>query len=285
MVVLAALAMAAPASAKRLLLIVDGKATNGYHYSLQAEKSADGEKTVSIELSRDEASAFYAVRHPQRFDRRRLVARFGDMGRVSLRVDREHDSCGGFGFDFFKQFRGAIRFDGESVYTRVRDERPTGFVIGAGCRDHGVQVSVPRRSHDPIVSSCSDDGRTGFFAAKEEPGGPSAFLAARFERTPDLLIGRTMFIEGATKNLKYLDGGRRAKVRPPEPFYGRAEIERRRIRGRLRAALPGAGLVTLAPGDAELVQPHRFTPTCFPFALARSAGSENVERFARAIGR
>jgi hypothetical protein len=221
----------------------------------------------------------------------RVSVDFGDLGKVSLRnrnISSSHprDECFAQSFDF-GVFDGAIRFDGESAYTRVRDRRPIGG-ISVGGSESCPEVVVPDRAREEgsILGTCGGEPGAGLFAAEDERDGPADFLGSSIERSQRMLILRTLYARGPSRTLKLSADRRSGVIRPPEPFIGRAWLSDGRLTGNLRALLPGGGLVRLTPGNVTVSGFEDFEfPHCFPYSVLDDAGSSAAGRLGRVIGR
>jgi hypothetical protein len=269
---------------------VQGRATNQYQFEFSATKTAN-RKYASIQIVRDGSTAFYLARHPRRVSPRRISADFGGLGHVSLRLDRgtrgSYRGTCTHGTISFAKYRGAIRFDGESGYTRIRERQPAAAISIFGTEPCGNIVHLPReREQSSILGTCGAATGPGFFAAEETPGGPSSFLGSSLERSKDLVIFRSVIVDGPAKALKIPTGRSSAVVRPPEPFIGRAKLEGGQLTGNLRVLLPGAGLSRLTPATGDVASFRGWRPPqCFPYQRLLRDGSGAAARLSRVIDR
>ena len=283
----AAFATSAPAAgaagseADRLLVIEAGaRASNGYRLDFHAARAQPGGGAATIQVSNGPAGASYTLRHPQRISKRRVVADFGERGRVDLRFQtdfrRKRRSPCGYNTLRFGSFRGEFHFEGENGFTRTRVRRTFGVVITQAqgrCGERRTTLAA-QRDRSAILSTCGGESGAGFFAGEEAPGEESEFLGSKIEQTPNLTIVRTLSLTGAAKAFDVGPGLRTAVVRPPEPFSGRARYDSGRLEGNITGALPGAGQVRFTPGDAKLVRSSDFRfPKCFPPFYGNSGGA------------
>lgn len=191
--------------------------------------------------------------------------------------------CGHFGIRF-GTFRGGIRFEGESGFTRVRTNRATGEMFSITQRRRcGSPSSLSPLLRGPlgdasILASCGGESGAGFFAAEPAPEVESFFLATKVERSPELSIFRILSVDGSARHLDVAPGRRSAKVRPPAPFSGRATFRDGQLTGNLEAPLPGAGQVRLSPAQGTLTDGNDFElPKCYPpFYLRGSPATRSL---------
>lgn len=271
---------------ERLLsLEVSAPATNGYRFQFSAFRAQPGGASAMIQVRRESSSATYILRRPELVSKKRVKADFGELGTVSLRfkeVAGGHgsDRCGRSSFSVGR-FKGKIRFDGESSFTSVRSQRRFGTIISQatrrGCKG-GLPFPVPFRApaeRGSVVTSCGPDG-VGLLAFELIADGPADFFVVKVERTSQLQIIRMTSLVGPSRTVAIDDRTSTARLTPPDPFAGRAFLERRKLSGNLRAPLPGVGMVELTPGDAELTAINEFSsfPRCFPPLLARPGEPE-----------
>jgi hypothetical protein len=273
---------------------IDARASNGYNFTFEAFRAQPGGGSATITFERENSSAFYILRRPAVVTKRRVQADFGEIGAVDLRYrsefsdDRHHRGCERHSFSFGK-FRGGLRIEGESGYSRVQQGVSMGAVytnlVRGRCKHGGDEVvAIPYRgpaaaSGKDILGSCGGASGAGFIAANAFFDQGSLFLASKSSRTKAFQVLRTIYAEGADR-MFHVDG-RTAKVRPPEPFEGRAELRGGELKGNLRAPLPGAGMVDLTPGDGSLSGIKSFEfPACFsPYYYAggdRRASTRNA---------
>lgn len=235
-------------------------------------------------VSNETGSATYILRRPQRVSKRRIVADFGAVGRVSVRFD-ERDSahtsrrrCSREGIAI-GALRGDLRFDGENGFTRFVARRELAFrqsMVRRRCggrrtRRPGAVDDFPDAA---FLSSCGGEAGAGLFALEYAPEEEPFFLGTRTERTEDLTTIRTLELTGAASAFDVRPDGRSARLDPPYPFSGRAEFSSGALSGNVSAPLPGVGPVRMAPGDAELfLGSVDFEPSkCFPpYFLSDSA--------------
>lgn len=272
-----------------LSISVGARATNDYRFQFSAFRGQPGGATALIQVRNRSSSATYVLERPDLVTKRRLKADFGELGVVSLRFDEldsgaGRDRCGRTSFKIGR-FRGKIRFDGESSFTTVRSQGDIGLVISRsqrrGCGRAGLPFPFPFpfRADRPgtVVTSCGPGSRLGFLAFEPFEDGPAEFLLSKFERAGEVDILRMNSLEGPSRTYAADLRASTARLTPPEPYAGRGFLSRGELRGNLRAPLPGAGMVELTPGDAELSPIEDFSaPECFPQLLTPGDGFWSV---------
>lgn len=271
----------------------DGRATNGYGWSLTVFRSRHGGPDVQLALTRADSTAVYLDTRPEKASRRRIAVDFGELGRASLRFVEKRRARVKFpgcqASDRSGTFRGLIRFRGESGYATVRAQRARGSVSlsSGGCAV--VPVLRERRAdRGSLLIGCGPDPRSALFALEGGRRGRSLFLATSFERAGELAIYRELFVRGTARNFEVGEGRRSAVVRPPQPFLGRPRYADGFLDGRLRAQLPGARLVQFAPGPATLtsLSEEDFQyPPCAGFSGLPRIRAEGAEALTRSLGR
>ncbi len=284
---------AGDAQGKELSVFAGGEgASNGYFWQLHAESDRHG-RQVELVLRRDDSTAVYVDTRPAKVNRRRISADFGELGRVSFRFeqDGEHnlnrhtcDTSSRFG-----EFRGLLRFVGESGYTSVSEQRTFGIVaLARGRCGQGPVPFANRAGRDKSSILVTCPGRsTSLLAVERRPEARPFFIASAFERAGSLAVYRTLFVEGTARNFAVGRGRRTAAVRPPQPFLGRPKYESGFLAGRLRAMLPGAGLTQLAPAPAQLtsLRGDIDLPGCTHLRGLLRTHTEAARVLSRALGR
>ncbi len=253
-----------------LFSVLDVRGSHGYRITVLGLG-----KEVSILAYKGGVSASYTV--PGKITDERIKARFGNRGRVSLRLQpteplEEEDEAGCRGKAPTTQrgvFRGTIRFRGEEGFTEARATRARGFVFHTYrqvCKRRGSEPSWPKLSEIPAssLSAVSNRGpRTPWFSAfKEEPAKPRNFFssleeanytAASTEWRGRMAVYRSASVTAPPETFTVTPPGTRpaaATVDPPPPFRGSATYERgpggtALWSGDLRVELPGLGEVPL----------------------------------------
>lgn len=237
-----------------------------------------GHAQVRLTLLRGTATAVY--RTTGRVSRRRIEARFGSLGRISVRFRRRRVSRprpfppGCRGQRARREtglFHGSIRFEGENGFTTIDARRAGGEVL----RTH--RLTCPSPFGRPLLPGRDDavggvkltslsaversGGRRVAFEAVGLPLGPLGDLffinATVHERRDGMRIARGAFEIGDDSSVLLSPPGRRpvrATVTLPRPFLGSAEYRDAPGRpaewfGSLAVRLPGAGRVALTgPG-------------------------------------
>jgi hypothetical protein len=260
------------------------EASNGYTGWVATE----GHKQVTLTLRKGETTI--EARTSGRVTRHGINARFGDMGRISVRFrgrpvnlgfgdgDGER-RCRGRKSRFEDgRFSGTIRFRGENGFTQVNLKRAGGFLIRnyrRVCRPdpkEGLAALFERVIMSLRVTTLRAGARVEganvvFEAAAFDfrpifgPGiGLSyIFSAQTVERTKGMRLTRSIGTEGSDSSFLYprkKGAPRTATVTPPKPFTGTAKyLEQRGLPsswlGSLAARLPGAGVVGMAGPEFE----------------------------------
>lgn len=260
------------------------RATNGYRFEFLAVRAESEGSSAIISVRNDSATATYVLRRPAQITRRRVVADFGALGSVRLRrdesdfEDRGKTRCGRFSFNF-GELRGGIRFDGESGFTTVRESQPFGAIVNQRIRREcesigpGLVPFAAPADEGAILGSCGPGAGVSLVALELMGGAETEFLASKVEIGDRLEIYRSVSVEGTSGNFATANDEKTGRLRPPEPFVGRGFFESGELRGNLRVTLPGAGLVSLTPGDARLTGFEDFVPPkCLPPPLPTAEG-------------
>lgn len=229
-----------------------------------------GRRLVVLNASKGHVGAIYSTRG--RISGTRIRARFGSLGRISVRFiparpprDRRgssHRCRGGESITEVGAFRGTIRFAGERGYTRVDTHRAKGVVVRAdrsACRR--------RRRAEPSAALPGGSLTTRLLAVSKRDGQVVSLDALGFgdrrlwvqastqERRGKMEISRLAYaIVGGPKAFLSSAPGKHpafAVLRPPKPFSGTGVFQEAADMshdwsGTLSAWLPGAGKVSLA---------------------------------------
>ncbi len=252
---------------------LDARGSHGYRVTVLGLG-----KHVSLLAYKGALSVSYTVRG--KVTEERLEARFGNRGRVSMRLqpteplkEEENESgCKGKRPTTQKGiFRGTIRFRGERGFTEIRAVQASGYVYRnyrQVCkRSRRDEPSWPKPSEIPASSlnAASDRGQWApwFSAFREEPTKPrpnfsssleeANYIAASAERRGRMTIYRSASVTAPAETFTVTPLGARpvsATVAPPAPFSGTAAYERDpggagAWSGDLRVELPGLGEVPL----------------------------------------
>jgi hypothetical protein len=316
--VLAALALALPAAAgakpgyyvsePSVFSILDVRGSHGYRITVLGLG-----KYVSILASKGNASASYSVRG--KVTEERLEARFGNRGRVSMRLqptepleeeENEGECKGKAPTTQNGIFHGTIRFRGERGFTRVRAAHAKGVVYRnyrQVCkRSRRDEPPWPKPSEIPASSLgvASSRGRWApwFSAFKEEPAKPrpnfsssleeANYIAADAERRGRMTIYRSAGVTAPAETFTVTPLGAgpvSATVAPPAPFSGTATYERDpggtgAWSGDLRVELPGLGEVPLTGSSYRAEFCRSFACACpieyCAFLIAGAGGWHGV---------
>jgi hypothetical protein len=258
------------------------RGSHGFHISIE-----NIGRRLMLHASKGEVAADYAVRGHA--SRRRIEARFGNLGRVSVRFHRTRRAARGIRPPFCKgrapirdvgYFEGIIRFKGEQGFTSVSARRARGSVtrdFRQVCKlPNGGRPKKPRgnggdEADGPPVTflvAASKVGRRTVFVQsidfelpgkKGQPGLSLAFVGAALqERRGRMSISRDTLVEGNSGTVLASAPGVRpvtATMVAPRPFGGTASYSEATDpptwSGSLSVRLPGAGAVPLAgPGFA-----------------------------------
>lgn len=230
------------------------KGSHGYHLSIHA----DGHNLVTLSATKGDRSASYTV--PGKASRKGIHARFGSLGKVSVRFEgspvrhrgRPGSDSRCKGRERIREtgaFRGTIRFEGEREFTSVDAHRARGgfyrsFRQVCRKRPSGPDLTFPNdKGSNPrsevtmttfVASSRARGRESGLIIIRLEAHlGPrksdSFFLsfevADQIERVGKMVIVRNIFREGRRDSMDLSEPGTRpvlATVAPRKPFFGTA---------------------------------------------------------------
>jgi hypothetical protein len=264
---------------RSLRLSAQFEAANGYQGSITTE----GHRRVTLRLAK--GATVLEARTSGRVTRHGIHARFGDMGRISVRFRgtpyslrrRDGDGerrCRGRKSRFEDGFlSGTIRFRGENDFTRVNLKRAGGFL-----ERHYRRVCREDAEQDPFIAALErlfnslrlttlhatadvEGTSIGFEATAidfrpifgPEAGLGYVFSAQAVEHVDGMRLTRSVAAEGDDRSFVFprkKRAPRSATITPPKPFAGTAKyLERagapKRWAGSLAARLPGGGLVAM----------------------------------------
>lgn len=219
-----------------------------------------GHKQVTLILFK--GRAFVVARTSGRVTRKGIQARFGALGRISVRfhagstdeatgilglADRHRGNgsrCHGrkpvFEHGFF---RGKIEFQGENGFTRINSRRAQGLVrrrYRQLCRRSpqrkdsgaaGLEQFLGKLRYTTLQARSRTDGVKVFFEASaigigEDPSVVSEFTAVTVEHREGMLLTRKISGGGSEEEFLLSKKGetpRTATITPPKPFSGSAE--------------------------------------------------------------
>lgn len=264
------------------------KGSNGYRITVSADPEAGGPVKLSVE-GHSGAAVYIAPGHATA---NTIRARFGRLGRVSVRFKpsgRERDvkvqeKC-------FRHrppvvssklgsFVGTIRFRGERGYTRVSAHRAQGGIGDPltntskkhGCEFHRSSAERRRELQSVSLEASSPDAEVFLFAGRlfgnqrrlassgesAVPGEDRyAFVVGQAEKVGRMRILRLAEALGGPETFVFDEGLTSATVIPPFPFTGSGSFARNpdgstSWTGTLAVSLPGLGSVPLTGGKAEL---------------------------------
>jgi len=221
-------------------------------------------RLVVLSASSGHVTATYAVRATRADDR--IVARFGDRGRISMRFRptrparrRAVPECKVEEFAERGEFRGRLDFAGERGFTRVASASAPGAVFGllAGPCDRPARSSARRRSTvtTALRAVSRQAGKTVSLGVTRYGGGRHFLVASLRERRERMTIVRAATVRMGGSNSFVASGAgihpASAVLRPPKPFSGTAAFAETGPgsslwSGSLAVWLPGAGSVPLA---------------------------------------
>jgi hypothetical protein len=230
------------------------KANNG----LSAQLVTTG-NTVDLEISGHNQFAVYRVKGT--VSERGVSARFGNLGRISVRFQ----PAGTAGQVRKGVFVGTIEFTGERDYVRVDATRAKGSMLRTTRHRDGVGARSSRVGEEPRKATLSAKAGDRLFRAAVvvEPNGRgvSVFSGGLRERQGAMLIGRGALVKGTPTAFLFDHASGTATVQPPLPFSGSASLATRPDgskgwEGTLSVPLLGADPVTLAGPEfqAELLR-------------------------------
>lgn len=254
------------------LAFADLPGSNGYRVTIAAVGPGGalfGPGYVALLATRRGSSASYYVRAP--FDGKRIDARFGKLGRVSVRFEpngppesanESRSSCKGpASTSQSGRFVGTIRFRGERGFTTVRRSEVKTTVF------HGFR-QVCKRPPEPKVSEPKDRATSLSAVVRGNPEGPvftaytdpreadqgPSFTASVTDRRPAMTVSHSASAGGGEEAFAVTPVGAvptTATVAPSFPFDGSATLTKSpggktAWTGDLSVELPGLGTVGLA---------------------------------------
>jgi hypothetical protein len=262
------------------------RGSNGYKITVSADPEAGG--TVQLTAEGHGGAVDYLAHG--RANAKGIEARFGRLGRISVRF---HPSGRSRHLRVPKRclakrppvvssrlgwLVGTIRFRGERGFTQVSAHRaPGGFgdpltntPTKLECESRESAAEHKRELESAILDGAPRNREVAFsafplfgsqshpFGAHGNPAGrPDLFLALAFERSGKMSILRSAAALGGSEDFLFDDALTSATVTPPAPFTGTGTFQRRpdgttSWTGSLSVALPGLGSVGLTGGKAEL---------------------------------
>jgi hypothetical protein len=240
------------------------KGSNGYSISVTGSRGK-----VSLTAKRGGASAAYSTHGVT--SATRIKARFGDLGRISMRFHSERGpksvpapegNCRGGGETVDDgHWVGRIEFEGEQAYTKVHVSRARGTVTKTLKQTCKPESESGHASHTKITILTAASKESGIFviAARITSRTRSALDVSVFNASILELHGRTMSVTRsvtAIKNVGFTSTGIEGRIdsvtiAPPVPFTGTATFQRTSgtkgtWSGSLVGNFPGRGEVALA---------------------------------------
>lgn len=222
MLVLTASLASAPATARPIppVVLFDLKASDGYTASLGA---IDGKVRLVFTKRRNgvQEEVEYLVRGT--VTRRGLRARFGSLGRISVKFTPARGK-GNRGV-----FKGTIRFRGEGGYVELDARRAKGALIGGSRRPRLSTGGSAVASAETVfgVLEAQAKGRILLaIASHPDEGDLPGFVAAAQDRGGGMEITRKVAVLGSADTFSFEDNLSTATIRPPSPFAGSATFTR-----------------------------------------------------------
>jgi hypothetical protein len=195
---------------------------------------------------------------------RRVVARFGSLGRISVRFKPLGRGVPGPVHEGV--FVGTIKFTGERGYVRINATKAVG-AIGLQGRaaprasrslDLGAGSSRAAAERETATLTATSGPRLFRVAAFREPNGSGKALYAALvhEQNGPIEIGRGALVVAPVSSFPFDHASGTATATPPAPFSGSATLGTRpdgskSWEGSLSVALLGADPVTLAGPDFQ----------------------------------
>ena len=238
------------------------EASNGYSvliWGIPAWKGSAA-KVLLVASSRS-AKALYVA--PATVTDGSIQTSLGGLGvidviwRPSGRRKKTRSACGEKPVSFDPgTYEGRIEFNGELGYTELHATQAAGnvsFLLDLICPGtHGPRGRGPGAPGAVLSVRSKARPGIGLVAHKNRPGDPAFFSASVAERKGALAIERSVSIRARPSTFDYVSRLRRATVRPPTPFSGRAVFHRNatpanRWTGTLAVDFPGRDDVDLTP--------------------------------------
>lgn len=241
-------------------------ASDGYRLELFAADGDDSPESASLSVTKDGGTATYTQPRVEVLTKRRIEADFGPFGAIRVEFEpqgREGDGRACSPFRTVKgSFRGTIRFRGDDGFTSARATRASGTVTTFPDPDCRKDRS-PIPPEPVILSSCSADESTEYFAFKDRRGDFVFHQATTTERQAGLRIFRSAFAEGPTSTFTTKRDLSAARVMPGAPFTGSASFSSGELTGDLSAPVPGRDEpLVVTPGKATLEKGFPFRSPC-----------------------
>ena len=202
-----------------MFAVFELKANNG----LTAQVLTSG-NTVDLEIAGHHQVVVYRVKG--KVSKRGVSARFGNLGRVSVRFKPTGTKAAGPVREGV--FVGTIKFKGERDYVRVDATRAKGSVLDTTRTGHGQIANSSKAGEEPkkATLTAKAGGRVFRAAGIVEPSGrgTSVFSGGVSEKQGAMLIGRGAFVTGPPTSFVFDHAAGTATVQPPAPFSGTAAL-------------------------------------------------------------
>jgi hypothetical protein len=219
-----------------------------------------GRRFVVLSASKGHVGAVYSTRG--RISGNRIRARFGNLGRISVRFHPSSHCSGATAIEDRGTFWGVIRFSGEHHYTSVDARSARGFAIRPG-RDaceggHRARSAAALPTERLTTHLAAVSKRSGRVVSVDVLGSRQPRLwvqASTLERRGKMEVRRVAYAVVGGPNAFLSSGAGEhpafAILRPPKPFSGTGAFEEgadlaQSWTGSLAVWLPGAGKVRLA---------------------------------------
>lgn len=240
-------------------------ASNGYSIWVLGSPAWKG-APASVDLLVRGHSAEMSYSAPASVSGTSIQASLGVLGAIDValrpsgRLRKRRSVCGGKPLVFEPGiYEGTIDFTGELGYTELHATEAEGDIsalLDAVCPAKlGLSGTGPDAPGGVLrVTGARRRQSFTFVAHKNRPDARAFFVAQAYEKLGPVAISRTVRSRSRSARFVYDRSIRRATVRPPAPFSGRAVFHRnapRRHRwtGSLHVDFPGRPDVSLTSGD------------------------------------
>jgi hypothetical protein len=268
MVVLAALALAAPAAARtaRLGAVLRVEGSNGVklQFAGYGREGATGQSGISA--YRNGIGTDYGARGAD-MGRRSFAAEVGGIGAVDMRFHAESRKrrsfrfCEGHVTVLSGSFRGLAWFEGEGGYSEAMAHRATGKMFVDGVHDCREPARPPKhhqgepKRRQVALATCRPGTEDDYYAFAARAGHGAFHLAERFERRDGMWIWRQALVERPARTFTFARDLSSATLAPGDPFSGTGSYADHELTGDLATSFLGAAApVPAAPAKARLTK-------------------------------
>ena len=254
--------------------VIDLNSTHGYHIEIVGNNQPfpfGGGNFVGLSTHKN-PYAYAAYDTGGKSTAKRLVADFGDLGKVDLTFHPQRVThpplpgphCHGLYKVTFGVWKGTIKFDGENGYTKVSARKADGKYV---VNDVTCRGGSTKHTH---VELSAQSGGTNFTAdiRKGKANATPSFSVFAQSVVGAVYIFRTVGgLHGAPKDFDYNGSYTHAVVKPPAPFSGKGIFDNGTWTGTLKVDMPGAPNSAIAgPGWSASLGETRFKA---PTSLAK----------------